>query len=61
MGKTHTLYSAVLPWNATNNKLQYSSSDPSVVTVDATISRTAGMAGRCQTEYRGGRRRRSHV
>ncbi|WP_379145210.1 Ig-like domain-containing protein [Paenibacillus sp. sgz500992] len=36
IGKTSTLYSAVLPWNATNNKLQYTSSDPSVVTVDAT-------------------------
>ncbi|OKP97146.1 OmpL47-type beta-barrel domain-containing protein [Paenibacillus sp. P46E] len=36
IGKSYTLNSAVLPWNATNNKLQYSSSDPSVVKVDAT-------------------------
>ncbi|MNO46430.1 hypothetical protein D3C76_367170 [compost metagenome] len=35
IGKSYSLYSAVLPWNATNNKLQYTSSDPSVVKVDA--------------------------
>ncbi|WP_284645667.1 Ig-like domain-containing protein [Paenibacillus silviterrae] len=35
IGKSYTLYSAVLPWNATNSKLQYTSSNPSVVKVDA--------------------------
>ncbi len=35
IGKSYSLYSAVLPWNATNNKLQYTSSDSSVVKVDA--------------------------
>ncbi|RIX59510.1 hypothetical protein D3P08_05030 [Paenibacillus nanensis] len=35
IGKSYSLYSAVLPWNATNNKLVYTSSDPAVVKVDA--------------------------
>ncbi|MCA0753539.1 Ig-like domain-containing protein [Paenibacillus sp. N4] len=35
IGKSYALYSAVLPWNATNAALQYTSSDPSVVKVDA--------------------------
>ncbi|MCJ8014601.1 Ig-like domain-containing protein [Paenibacillus sp. KQZ6P-2] len=35
IGKSYPLYSAVLPWNATNPVLQYTSSDPSVVKVDA--------------------------
>lgn len=36
IGKSYSLYGAVLPWNATNNKLVYTSSDPSIVKVDAT-------------------------
>ncbi|MGI2293507.1 Ig-like domain-containing protein [Paenibacillus sp. GXUN7292] len=35
IGKSYSLYSAVLPWNATNNKLIFASSDPSIVKVDA--------------------------
>nr|WP_306812781.1 Ig-like domain-containing protein [Paenibacillus soyae] len=35
IGKSYSLYGAVLPWNATNNKLVYTSSDPSIVKVDA--------------------------
>jgi len=35
IGKSYDLYSAVLPWNATNSALVYTSSDPSVVKVDA--------------------------
>ncbi|SFD52714.1 Right handed beta helix region [Paenibacillus catalpae] len=35
IGKSYALYSAVLPWNATNAALVYTSSDPSVVKVDA--------------------------
>ncbi|WP_438445432.1 Ig-like domain-containing protein [Gorillibacterium sp. sgz5001074] len=35
VGKTVPLYKAVLPWNATNPKLVFTSSDPNVVRVDA--------------------------
>ncbi|ACT02807.1 Ig-like domain-containing protein [Paenibacillus sp. JDR-2] len=35
IGKSYDLYAAVLPWNATNPALVYTSSDPSVVKVDA--------------------------
>lgn len=35
IGKSYSLYGAVLPWNATNSGLVYTSSDPSVVKVDA--------------------------
>lgn len=34
IGKSYSLYSAVLPWNATNPAIQYTSSDPSIVKVD---------------------------
>ncbi|WP_127490598.1 Ig-like domain-containing protein [Paenibacillus glycanilyticus] len=35
IGKSYDLYAAVLPWNATNPALVYTSSNPSVVKVDA--------------------------
>lgn len=35
IGKSFSLYSAVVPWNATNDTLLYTSSDPAVVKVDA--------------------------
>ncbi|WP_339276781.1 Ig-like domain-containing protein [Paenibacillus sp. FSL W8-0426] len=34
IGKSFALYSAVIPWNATNPAIQYTSSDPSIVKVD---------------------------
>ncbi|CAH1225620.1 hypothetical protein PAECIP111891_05838 [Paenibacillus allorhizoplanae] len=35
IGKAYELHTAVLPWNATNPKLLFTSSDPSVVKVDS--------------------------
>ncbi|OUS75732.1 hypothetical protein B1748_14990 [Paenibacillus sp. MY03] len=35
IGKSHSLYGAVLPWNATKSGLIYESSDPTIVKVDA--------------------------
>jgi uncharacterized protein YjdB len=35
IGKTYDLYAVVLPWDATNPKLNYTSSDPGVVKVDS--------------------------
>jgi uncharacterized protein YjdB len=35
IGKTYSLYADILPWNATNQVIQYTSSNPDVVKVDA--------------------------